>query len=123
MKGLERTDMTTPEHQPDTHAYSRFAPNEGNFPLDAALQVVTDDGHVMTFAALPKGPQQKEFLLSLLDSQPPITSHAPDPKEIYVEGDRIIQGQEFRLASHYPSFSKTAFRAMRLFITDDTQTQ
>jgi len=77
----------------------------------------------MRFAALPKGPQQKEFLISLIDSQPPITTHLPDPKEIYVEGDRIIQGQEFRLASHYPSFSKTAFRAMRLFSEDSTQTQ
>ena len=103
------------EVQPTDNELNRVAPNEGHFPIDAKVHVRTEDGHLMRFGIVLKGPQQKDYLITLLDSQPPITKHAPDEKEIYVEGDQLIKGQEFRLASHYPSFSKTAFKAMDLF--------
>ena len=115
MKGIERFNTTRPEGQPTDNELNRVAPNEGHFPIDAKVHVRTEDGHLMRFGIVLKGPQQKDYLITLLDSQPPITKHAPDEKEIYVEGDQLIKGQEFRLASHYPSFSKTAFKAMDLF--------
>jgi len=115
MKGTERFYTTMPEDPPTDHEFNRVAPNEGHFPIDAKVHVRTEDGHVMRFGIVLKGPQQKDYLITLIDSQPPITTHTPDEKEIYVEGDRIVKGHEFRLASHYPSFSKTAFKAMDIF--------
>ena len=116
MKGTERFYVTMPDSEPTANEFSRIAPNEGHFPIDATVTVLAEDGHVMNFAILPKGPQQKDYLLSLIDSKPPITTTTPYEKEVYVIGDRISKGEKFQLTSAFPIFlSETAFKAIAIY--------
>jgi hypothetical protein len=76
---------------------------------------VTEDNYFLTFKMFRKGPAEKDYLISLIDSEPPLSPKPVYEKEVYVKDDIIIQGREFTLDSPFPSLSKTAFTAMRIF--------
>jgi small nuclear ribonucleoprotein (snRNP)-like protein len=115
MKGSETLFVTMPEYESTANKFSRVAPNEGHFPIDATVTVLTEDGHEMRFAVLRKGDQQPEALLSLASCEPPITTMAPYEKEVFVKGDRIIEGRDFELVSAFPIFlGRAVFKAMHI---------
>lgn len=111
----ERFFITMPPEIPTFKEGVRVAPNEGSFPVDATVHVLTEDNYFLTFNILPKGPAQKDHLISLVDSEPPLSSRPVYEKEIYVQNDIIVKGQEFVLDSSFPILSQTAFKAMRIF--------
>lgn len=113
MSKFERFHVTMPEEIPTATECYRVAPNEGYFPLDATISVFTEE-HLLRFQFLPKGPMATDYLISYIDSEPPLTSKPTLDKEVYVEGDVLIEGREFRLASALPILSITAFRACEM---------
>ena len=104
-----------PENIPTFNEGFRVAPNEGSFPVDATVHVLTEDEHFLTFRMYPKGPAQEDYLISLIDSEPPLSQNPVYEKEVYVHDDILIQGREFTLGSALPILSRTAFKAMRIF--------
>ncbi len=115
MRSTERFYVTMPEEIPTFTEGFRVAPNEGTFPVDATVHVLTEDEYFLTFKMFPKGPSERSYLISLVDSEPPLASSRVHEKEVYVKGDVLIQGREFNLDSAFPYLSKTAFTAMRIF--------
>lgn len=115
MSRTEQFYITMPESHPTANEGKRVAPNEGNFPVDAVVNVFTDDDHLLTFRMFKKGPFEKEYLIALVDAKPPITEQPIYEKEIYVMGDKIIEGREFHLGAPLPVMSQTAFTAMNIF--------
>jgi len=116
MAHTERFLYTTPENLPTAMSGGIVAPNEQEFPLDATVRVFTDDGHLMTFNIVKKGPEQSDYLLSLVSAEPPITEQLPSEKEVYVKGDRILRDKEFTLESALPVIiGRTTFTAMGIF--------
>lgn len=109
-----------PEEFPTANKIARVDPNK-DFPSDATANVFTDDGHLLTFRVFKKGPQQSDYLISLVDAKPPITVDPPADKEIYVKGDRIIVGAELTLDSLFPVIiGRTTFKAMHIFSNIET---
>jgi hypothetical protein len=105
-----------PESIPTAKKGARVAPNEGNFPVDASVNVFTDDGHLFNFKIAKKGPSQPDYLITLVNSEPPITEQPPYEKEVYVREDKIVEGQEFTLDSSMPVIiGKTTFKAINIF--------
>lgn len=115
MSHAERFYVTMPEEIPTFTEGFRVAPNEGGFPVDATVYVTTEDDHFLTFKMFPHGPFEKDYLISLVSSEPPIYLQELYDKEVYVRGDMLVQGRQFELASTFPILSKTAFTAMRIF--------
>lgn len=111
MSQIERFYVTMPEEIPTANHCSRVAPNEGHFPLDATVSVFTEE-HLLKFKFFPKGPAQKDYLVSLVDAEPPLTQTPMHDKEVYVVGDMIVEGREFRLASALPIIKKISFQAL-----------
>ena len=101
MKRTERMIFTMPDELPTTNRVGRVDPNNG-FPSDAGVHVFTDDGHMLSFKILKKGPEQPDYLISLVSAEPPITTNPPLEKEIYVRDDIIIEGKEITLDSVLP---------------------
>lgn len=116
MPQSERYFSINPESNSQRTEGLRVAPNEKLFPTEATVYVETDDGHEFTFKMFPKGPQQSEYLISLMASEPPITETTPEEKEIYVRGDMIRRGEMFYLDSAEPvlTIASAAFRALRI---------
>jgi len=120
---MPRTEVhlfTMPDDVPTYTEGYRVAPNEGLFPLDATVNVLTEDEHFLTFKIYPKGPAETDHLISLVESDPPLSSKPLYEKEVYVQGDILIHGREFNLHSALPILSKTAFKAMRIFSNVET---
>jgi hypothetical protein len=115
MSHTEQFYITMPESHPTANEGKRVAPNEGNFPVDATVNVFTEDDHILTFRMFKKGPFEKEYLIALVDAKPPITERPIDEKEIYVMDDIIVQGREFHLGAAFPLMSRSAFVAMNIF--------
>jgi len=108
-----------PNEIPQSNEYSLIAPNKGVFPIGSMFSVLTEEGPLLTFSVEKKGPMQSAFLLSLVESQPPITTHKPDHKEVYVPADEIAHGSMFRLDSALPVLiGRTTFTALRIFSDD-----
>jgi len=115
MPPTERYFVTMPEDIPTFTEGFRVAPNEGLFPLDATINVLTEDEYFLTFKIFPKGPAESEYLISLVDAEPPLSDGPLYEKEVYVRDDVLIHGREFSLDSALPVLSSTAFKAMRIF--------
>jgi len=119
MSLTERFYVTMPEDIPTFTEGVRVAPNEGSFPVDATVYVQArdknDDEYLLTFAIQPKGPSEKDHLITLVDSEPPLSEGPLYPRETFVKDDIIIQGRDFTIDSAFPILSQTAFRAMRIF--------
>jgi len=116
MSSAERFFYTMPDEIPTAREVFRVAPNENLFPVDATVQVVTDDDHLLCFRIEKKGPMQPDYLVTLISSEPPVTTHVPYLKEVYVKGDRIVQGREFTLDSAMPILlGRTTFTALQMF--------
>lgn len=112
----ERFYVTMPEEIPTFTEGVRVAPNErGNIPVGASVYVLTEDEHFLTFKIIPKGPMEKDSLVSFVESEPPLSSSAVYEGEVYVQDDVIVQGKEFVLDSAFPILAKTAFKAIRIF--------
>lgn len=107
--------VAMPQEIPTANQCFRVAPNEGHFPLDAIVSVFTEDDHLLKFKMYPKGPSQTDYLIGLVDAEPPLMQTPLEDKEIYVVGDRIIEGREFRLASSLPIIRKISFQAIKMF--------
>ena len=69
MSRTEQFYITMPESHPTANEGKRVAPNEGNFPVDAVVNVFTDDDHLLTFRMFKKGPFEKEYLIALVDAK------------------------------------------------------
>jgi hypothetical protein len=116
----EYIPVTMPEEFPTANKNVRIDPND-KFPVDGVANVFTDDGHLFSFRMFKKGPQQKDYLISLMDSKPPITTYPPDEKEIYVKDDIIIEGREFTIDSMFPIIiGRTTFRAIQILTNVET---
>ena len=116
----EYIPVTMPEEIPSAIKNVRIDPND-KFPVDGVANVFTDDGHLLTFKMFRKGPQQKDYLISLMDSKPPITTYPPSEKEVYVKNDIIIQGREFTIDSMFPIIiGRTTFRAIEILTNVET---
>jgi|GEM_PF-3554374 len=120
MQHSERIPFTVPEDLRIANKTARVDPNK-DFPSDAVANVFTDDGHLLSFRMFKKGPEQPDYLISLVDSKPPITTYPPGEKEVYVKEDLIAVGKEFTLDSMFPIvIGRTTFRAMKIFSNVDT---
>jgi len=119
MSLTERFYVTMPENIPTFTEGYRVAPNEGIFPVDATVYVQAadenDDEYLLTFGIQPKGPFESEHLITLLDSEPPLSQRPLYEREVFVRNDIIIQGRPFLLDSALPALSQTAFTALRIF--------
>ena len=119
MSLTERFYITMPEEIPTFTEGYRVAPNEGIFPVDAKVYVQAadenDEDYLLTFAIQPKGPFEKDHLITLLDSEPPLSLQPLYEREVCVRNDIIIQGREFLLDPILPVLSQTAFTALRIF--------
>lgn len=103
--------IALPEDVPVFNDGVRVAPNEGTFPLDATVKVWTEDEHMLTFQIVPKAPARTDFLISLVESDPPLSEDGISENDIYVEEDKLIKGREFWLASAVSGLAKRAFVA------------
>jgi len=109
MNNSEKIYITTPAESNNFLPGVRVAPNEGNFPIDALVKVVTEE-HVLTFAVQPKV-DTGGFKLALTDALPPISDAPFGPEEVFVDGDKIIKGREFSLTTTGPILAQKAFNA------------
>lgn len=120
MPRSEHLPVTMPDEFPTANKVARVDPNNG-FPSDATAHVFTEDGHLMTFRMFKKGPQQSEYLISLMDSKPPVTTYPPSEKEVYVKNDVISKDAEFSLDSMFPIIiGRATFKAIQILSNIET---
>ena len=115
MPRTEQFFSTMPESMPTFTEGARIDPNDGSFPHDATIHVTAENDQFFTFKILPKGPAEDDYLISMVESDPPIYSAPLYDKEVYVKGDVLKKGYEFVLDSALPILSQTAFKAMQIF--------
>lgn len=106
-----------------TDYVSEINPNAGSGKEHDTFTVCTDDERTMYFEILRKGPYQKTSLISLVSAEPPIALHTLQPKEVYVSGDVITEGEEFELQSMFPilTMDRPILRALCILATFSEQ--
>jgi hypothetical protein len=116
MSASERIHITKPETLENFEPGCRIAPNEGSFPLDAAVHVRTEDEYLLRFKAVTGGTDGDAYGLTLVEAFPPLYDEATVPQDgdVLVEGDKLIKGREFSLAPAGIALSKTAFKVLEI---------
>lgn len=116
MSASERIHKTMPETLENFESGCRIAPNEGSFPLDAAVHVRTEDEYFLRFKAVPTGTGDEAYGLTLVEAFPPLydETYVPQDGDVLVEGDKLIKGREFSLSPAGIALSKTAFKVLEI---------
>ena len=112
MRTAETLFFTTPHPNYVFSEGARVAPNQEGFPAGAIVYVETDS-HFLEFGIAPEGPDETEFVISLVDCLPPLPKIEVS-QALIVEGAVLKKGQEFTLVSAGSSLARYVFKSLKI---------